>query len=110
MTIFDAKSIAIIGASREENKVGHKILKNLISSYSGSIYPVNPNVSEILGITCYSNVRDVPSTVDMAVIVVQSKIVPSVLEDCGIKNIKTAVIISAGFKETGIEGAKLEKQ
>jgi len=110
MTVFDAKSIAIVGASREGNKVGHKILKNLISSYSGSIYPINPNASEILGIACYPNVKDIPNSVDMAVIAVPSKIVPSVLEDCGVKNVKTAVIISSGFKETGIEGAKLEKQ
>ncbi|MEM2272776.1 MAG: acetate--CoA ligase family protein [Candidatus Bathyarchaeia archaeon] len=108
---FNPKSIAVVGASREPTKVGHRVLKNLIEGgFSGTLYPINPNADEILGLKCYKSVRDTPSEVDLAVIVVPARAVPSVLEDCGAKGIKGVVIISAGFGETGREGAQLERE
>ncbi len=104
---FYPKSIAVIGASRMEGKVGHSILKNLIASgFEGEIVPVNPNADEILGIKCYPRVKKV----DLVVIVVRAKMVPSVLEESAKLGIRAAIIISAGFREAGAEGALLEAQ
>jgi len=104
---FYPKSIAVIGASRVEGKVGYSILKNLISSgFEGEIVPVNPNADEILGIKCSPHVRKV----DLVVIVVPAKMVPSVLEESATLGIRAAIIISAGFREAGAEGALLEAQ
>ncbi len=104
---FYPKSIAVIGASRTEGKVGHSILKNLIASgFEGEIVPVNPNADEILGLKSFAKIKKV----DLAVIAVPAKIVPSVLEESAKLGIKAAIIISAGFRETGPEGARLESQ
>ncbi|MCX8171820.1 MAG: CoA-binding protein, partial [Candidatus Bathyarchaeota archaeon] len=108
---FNPRAIAVIGASRDPSKIGHGILRNLIEGgFSGAIYPVNPNADEILGLKCYKSVRDTPGEVDLAVIVVPAKIVPLVLEDCGAKGVRGVVVISAGFGETGREGAQLERE
>ncbi len=104
------KSIAVIGASRNKMAVGHAILKNLITmGFPGDIYPVNPKADQILGLKCYSSVKDIPNPIDMAVISVPAVIVPQVLEECGQKKIPFTVIISAGFKEIGPEGAERER-
>ncbi|MEM2587486.1 MAG: acetate--CoA ligase family protein, partial [Candidatus Bathyarchaeia archaeon] len=96
---------------RDPSKIGHGILRNLISGgFKGSIYPINPNADEILGLKCYGSVKDVPGEVDLAVIVVPAKVVPSVLEDCGVRGVRGVVVISAGFGETGSEGARLERE
>ncbi len=108
--IFNPKSIAIIGASRQPGSVGFSLLANVIDSrFQGIVYPVNPKAKGILGIKCYPNVIEIPDVVDLAVIVVPSHIVPEVLEECGQKGIKGAIIISAGFKEIGGEGVLLEE-
>ena len=80
------------------------------SGYSGSVYPINPNAEEILGLRCYPSVLDVPGEVDLAVISIPSAYVMQVAEECGRKGVKALVVISAGFKETGHEGAMLERQ
>jgi acyl-CoA synthetase (NDP forming) len=86
--ILEPKSIAIIGASRDENSVGFGILRNVIfNGYKGIVYPVNPNAKSIMGIRCYKNVLEIEDEVDLAVVVVPSKIVKDVLIDCGKKNI-----------------------
>jgi acetyltransferase len=108
---FNPRSIAVIGASRETWKVGHRVFKNLIDAgFQGSLYPINPSAENILGFRCYKSVKDVPDDVDLAVIVVPAKIVPSVTEECGQKGVRGIVIISAGFSETGREGTLLEKE
>jgi len=108
---FKPKSIAVIGASREEEKVGHKIFRNLIESgFPGALYPINPHAEEILGFKCYKSVLDVPSEIDLSVIAVPARIVPLVAEQCGIKGIKGIIVISAGFSETGREGTWLERR
>jgi acetyl coenzyme A synthetase (ADP forming)-like protein len=109
--IFNPKSVAIIGASRTPGKVGYVLTKNMIDSgYSGEVYPINPNAEEILGLKAYPSVMDVPGNVDLTVIAIPSAYVLQVAEECGRKGVKALVVISAGFKETGREGALLEKQ
>ncbi len=108
---FNPKSIAVIGASREPRKVGHRVFRNLVESkFQGSLYPINPKADMLLGFKCYKSVKDVPGDVDLAVIVVPANIVPVVIEECGEKGVKGIVIISAGFSETGREGARLERE
>lgn len=110
-SIFYPKSVAVIGASRRPGSVGHALLANIIgSSFQGIVYPVNPKAKGILGVKSYARVMDIPDEVDLAVILVPSKIVPFVLDECGQKGIKGAIIISAGFKEIGGEGIELEKK
>ncbi len=109
--IFNPESVAVIGASENEKKIGHVVLKNLIEQgYKGKVYPVNPKRKEILGIKCYPSVLEIPEKVDLAIIVVPAKVVPSVMEDCAKVGVKGVVVITAGFKETGKEGAELEKE
>jgi len=106
---FNPKSIAVIGASRTPGKVGYDILKNIIQyGYEGAVYPINPGADELLGKKAYPSLLEVPEKVDLAVIVVPSKSVIEVIEQCGTKNIDAAIVITAGFKESGLEGAKLE--
>ncbi len=109
--IFKPKSVAIIGASTKPGKIGHILVENLIKEgYPGKIYPVNPKASEILGLKCYPSVKEIQDQVDLAVIAIPAPGVPAVVKDCGEAGIKGVVIISAGFKETGEQGAKLEKE
>jgi acetyltransferase len=109
--IFHPSSVAIIGASRTPGKVGYVLTKNVINSgYAGEIFPINPNADEILDLKSYSSILDVPSEIDLAVISVPANIVLQVAEECGKKGVKAIVVVTAGFKETGHEGALLEMQ
>jgi len=109
--IFYPRSIAVIGASRKPGSVGQSLLANIISNrIQGIVYPVNPKAKGILGIKSYPTVTEIPDVVDLAVIIVPSQYVPSVLEECGQKGVKGAIIISAGFKETGGAGIELEQE
>ncbi|MBM3699793.1 MAG: CoA-binding protein [Actinobacteria bacterium] len=108
---FCPKSVAVIGASRDKEKVGYTIVDNIIKSgYKGKILLVNPNAAEIHGIKCYKSVLDIKVDIDLAIMVIPSKHVLHALDDCAKKNTRFLIIISAGFKETGREGAILEKQ
>ena len=109
--LFRPKSVAIIGASRTPGKVGHIVAKNTIESgFEGGIYPINPRAEEILGLKCYASILDVPEAVDLAVIAIPAKHVLQAAEECGRKGVKGLIVISAGFKEIGHEGAILEKK
>ncbi|AFC99086.1 acetyl-CoA synthetase (ADP-forming), alpha and beta subunit fusion [Methanocella conradii HZ254] len=108
--MFNPESVAVIGASHVKGKVGRAVLDNLLNGYEGKIYPINPNAAEIEGLKCYKTVLDVPGPIDLAVIVIPSKLVPQAVRECGEKGIKYIVIISAGFKEVGVEGARLENE
>lgn len=102
--LFTPRSIAVVGASRSPGKIGHIVLKNLISyGYSGKIYPINPAANEILGLRAYPSVLDVPDIIDVAIITVPAEEVPKVIEECGRKGVKVAVVITAGFSEVGRE-------
>lgn len=110
-SIFNPKSIAIVGASRDEKKVGYVVVKNLISAgYKGKIFPINPYADEILGIKCYKFLKDVKDFVELVVICVPALATLEVIKDALSIGVKAAVIITAGFKETGPSGAKLEEE
>lgn len=105
------KSIAVLGASSREGSVGNAVIKNIIlGGYKGRIYPVNPSSSQILGLNCYSSLLDIKDQIDLAVVITPSHTVPGVIEECGKKGIKGALVISAGFREIGNEGAMLEQK
>ncbi len=108
---FSPKSVAIVGASDNPQKVGNQVLANVIASgFKGGIYPINPSTPEILGLKCYTSVLQVPGDVDLAVMVVPNKFVPGVMEECGKKGVRGAIVITAGFREAGGAGVELEKQ
>jgi acetyl coenzyme A synthetase (ADP forming)-like protein len=108
---FNPKSIAVIGASEKQGKVGYNVLKNIIDSkFKGKIYPINPNAKQILNHKSYKTVLDVPDKIDVAIIVIPAEYVTSVAEECGKKQVKGLVIISAGFKEIGREGVQREQE
>ena len=106
--LFKPKSIAIVGASSDSLKVGNIILRNITSSFSGKIYPVNNKNLEISGYTAYKNLRDIKDQVDLVVIVVPRDAVPGVMEDAAAIKAGAAIIITSGFKETDQHGAELE--
>jgi acetyltransferase len=107
---FKPNAVAVIGASREEGKVGFSIVDNLVkASFPGPIYPVNPKASEIRGLQCFPDLNAVPGGVELAVLVIPPKACIPTLEACAAKGIQYAIIISAGFKEVGGEGAEIEK-
>lgn len=109
--IFRPSSVAVVGASRTPGKVGYILTRNMMDSgFSGKIYPINPGADEILGLKCYKSVLDVPDVIDLAVITIPSASVLQVADECGMKSVKALVVISAGFKETGHDGAVLEQQ
>ncbi|MBA7466184.1 Peptidyl-lysine N-acetyltransferase Pat [subsurface metagenome] len=109
--LFNPKSIAVIGASRQEGKVGHSVLKNLLQyGYPGKIYPINPKAKEILRTRTYSTIFAVEGEIDLAVVAIPSQFVPSILKDCVNRGIGAVVIISAGFKESGKQGSQLERE
>ncbi len=109
--LFYPNSVAVIGASNTPGKVGYAIVKNLIdASFSGDIFPVNLKEKEVQGLVAYPSVLKIKKKVDLAVIVVPAKFVPQILENCAKKKIKNAIIITAGFSETGEEGKKLQEQ
>ncbi|MDI6752310.1 MAG: acetate--CoA ligase family protein [bacterium] len=108
--VFSPRTVAVIGASTRENTVGRSIFTNMLfSGYTGIVYPVNPKARGILGVRAYRSVWDIPGEVDLAVIIVPSVAVPQVIEECGEKGVKAAIIITAGFKEVGEKGKELEK-
>lgn len=108
---FNPKSVAVIGASKDPRKVGFSILQNLKDNgYSGEIYPVNPTADSIIGLKSFDKVSSIPGPPDLAVIAVPREIVMDVIRDCGIKGVRAAIVITAGFKETGEEGHILESR
>ena len=109
--IMKPKSIAVIGASTKEHTIGSDIMKRLQEyNFNGNIYPVNPKGGVIEGLQAYTSVLEIPGEVDLAIIVVNAKFVLSTIDQCHEKGIKGLCIITAGFKETGKEGAEAEKQ
>jgi len=99
--IFRPKSVAIVGASTKEGSVGSSVVKNMTPSFSGPIYPVNPNYTEMAGLKCYPTLSAINQAIDLVIIIVPAAIVPDILEESGHLGIKGAIVISAGFKEVG---------
>ncbi len=109
--LFNPRSIAVIGASQDPKKVGFAVLNNLRKfNFKGGLYPVNPTAGEILGLKAYAKIADIGKEIDLAVIVIPAKIVPASLRECAAAGIRSAVVISAGFKEAGKEGTLLEEE
>ncbi len=108
--LFEPRSIAVIGASTQKNKLGYDVFQNLaILGYKGKLFPVNPKGGELLGHPIYKKVSLIKDKIDLAVIIVPAEFVAKIVNECGKKEIKNIVIISSGFKEIGNEGIKREK-
>ena len=103
------RSIAVIGAS-EKPGVGRAIFSNIINGYKGKIYPITPSNPTVFGLNAYKSVLDVPEDIDLAVVATPNRTIPAVMEEIGKKQIKGAIIVSAGFKEVNEHGANLEKE
>jgi acetyltransferase len=109
--IFRPTTVAVIGATEAHGSVGRTVLWNLVSNpFGGVVFPVNPKRPSVLGIKAYPNIASVPEKVDLAVIVTQAQIVPGVIKECVDAGITAAIVISAGFKELGPPGIKLEQE
>ncbi|MGH9703450.1 MAG: GNAT family N-acetyltransferase [Candidatus Acidiferrales bacterium] len=108
---FIPRTVAVVGATDRPSSVGRTILANLLDpAYHGRVFAVNPNRNEVLGLACYPRIGSVPEKVDLAVIVTPAPTVPAAIGECVESGVKAAVVISAGFREFGAEGANLEKQ
>ncbi len=109
--IFKPASVALVGASERAGSVGRTVLWNLISSpFGGTIYPVNPKRANILGIRAYTSLDTLPEVPDLVVVCTPAEGVPALLKDCVRLGVPSAIVISAGFKETGAAGIKLEAE
>ncbi|HBE29638.1 MAG TPA: acetyl CoA synthetase subunit alpha, partial [Ktedonobacter sp.] len=109
--IFEPKSIAVVGATEKAGSVGRTLLWNLISNpFGGTVFPINARRASVLGIKAYPNLAALPQQVDLAVIVTPAPTVPGIIAECVEAGVKGAIIISAGFKESGAAGAKMEQQ
>ncbi len=108
---FSPKTVAVIGATENAGSVGRTLLWNLVTSpFGGTVYPVNPKRPSVLGVKAYKSVSDIPESVDLAVIVTPPPSIPGLIKECGENGVRGAIVISAGFKEVGAEGAALERK
>lgn len=108
---FSPESVAVVGVSEDPGKLGSIIFNNMLDAgFKGKLYPVNPKHKELFWHKCYPDIISIEETVELAVIVVPAKFVPSVMRDAASKGVKSVIIITAGFKETGEEGAKIEAE
>jgi acetyl coenzyme A synthetase (ADP forming)-like protein len=108
--VLNAKSVAIIGASKNKTKRGYQAIKTLLADgFEGEIYPVNPKEDKILGLTCYKDIMDIEGDVDLALITTPARTIPDILKRCGQKKVAGAVIIAGGFRELGDKGKDLEQ-
>lgn len=109
--IFSPRSVALIGATEREGSVGRTILWNLMTnSFGGTIFPINPTRGSVMGIKAYPSIGEVPEKVDLAIIVTPARTVPGIIRECVEAGVRGAIVISAGFKEIGPEGVKLEQE
>jgi acetyltransferase len=108
--LFKPKTVAVIGATDRENSVGLALMENLTSTFKGNIYPINPKREMLLGLKASPAIADAPERIDLAVIVTPATTVPDVIGECIASDVKSAIVISAGFKETGAKGIELERQ
>ncbi|HSP55531.1 MAG TPA: GNAT family N-acetyltransferase, partial [Dehalococcoidia bacterium] len=107
---FEPKSVAVIGASRQRGPIGAELFHNVLRhGYTGTVYPVNPKARAVGGVKAYPSVLDIPDDVDLAIIAVPAENVLAIADDCAKKRVRGMVVISAGFKETGPEGAAREE-
>ncbi|MGY6500553.1 MAG: bifunctional acetate--CoA ligase family protein/GNAT family N-acetyltransferase [Acidimicrobiales bacterium] len=109
--LFSPRSVAVIGAGRSRGGLGHETVRNLVAGgFEGPVYPVNATASHVASIPAHASVSDIPGEVDLAVVAVPASEVPAVVAECADKGVQGLVIISAGFAETGSEGAAAQRQ
>ena len=109
--IFAPETIAVIGASTQKGKVGHDIFANILSGgFTGTLYPVNPKAKSVLSVKCYTSITNIPDPIDLGMIILPPKAALNAVKDCIAKGVKGIVIVSAGFKEVGGEGAQIERE
>src|SRR5579864_3168906 len=109
-SLFKPGAVAVIGATERAGSVGRAVVCNLhVPAFQGNVYPVNPQHSSILGLTAYPSIHEVPQAVDLAVIVTPAASVPAIVSECVAASVKSAIVISAGFREHGVEGQALEE-
>ena len=108
--LFKPSSIAVIGASRNREKIGNVIFRNVRFTFRGKVYPINNKAEEIDGIKSFKSIKEVKDNVDLAIIAIPRDSVPEVMEELGESNVKAAIIITSGFREVGDEGARLEEE
>ncbi|HKJ79953.1 MAG TPA: CoA-binding protein, partial [Prolixibacteraceae bacterium] len=110
-SIFKPKRIALIGVSNNPDSVGGITLRNLVGGgFNGVVYPVNPKREAVFGIPCYPDIKSLPKTPDLAVIMTAAKWVPQLVRECGEAGVNGIIIMSTGFKEAGEEGKALENK
>ena len=109
--LFHPKGIAVIGASSDLTRISGQPIKALKNAgYAGGVYPINPKYRELHGLTCYADVASVPKPCELALVAVPAPGVAQAIRDCGKAGIPFAVVLTAGFRETGAEGRKLEAE
>ena len=109
--MLDAQSVAVVGASGDPEKIGYLPVHYLVKfGYEGRIYPINPRLSEVEGLTAYPSLTALPEIPDLVAIMVGAPLVPDVLEEAGRLGVPAAVVISSGFAEVGEEGAELQRR
>ncbi|MDG6936712.1 MAG: CoA-binding protein, partial [Nitrososphaerota archaeon] len=108
--LFNPKSIAVVGASRDKEKVGNIVLRNVMSTFAGKIFPVNQSADTVEGIKAFKSIKDIGEVPDLAIIAVPREAVPGVMEMAGETGTKSAIIITSGFKEVDERGAELQSQ
>ena len=108
-TMLNPKSVAVIGATEKPDSAGRRIMQNLLS-FDGSVYPINPKRERVLEVSAFPKIGDVPFPVDLAIVATPAATVPGLIGECATAEVKGAVVISAGFKESGAEGLKLEHE
>jgi acetyltransferase len=109
--LFKPRSVAVIGASNNPLSIGHIVIQNLVDhDFKGPIFPINPKSKVIKSFRTYPSIGDVPDEIDLVNISIKNTLVPTVLEDCGKKGVRFAIVHTAGFKEVGEEGRRLEEQ
>lgn len=109
--IFAPETIAVVGTSTQKGKVGHDIFANILyGGFKGTLYPVNPKAKSILSVKCYTSISNIPDPIDLAMIILPPKAALNAVKDCIKKGVKGIVIVSAGFREVGEDGAEYERQ
>ena len=108
--LFEPKSVGVIGASERETAIGGGLIRNMLDAgFKGKIFAINPKHDKVHGVTCYKSVEDVPHRLDLVVIATAAQKVPAIIDGCGRAGVKAAIVLSAGFSETGPRGAALER-
>ncbi|MGH9038973.1 MAG: CoA-binding protein [Acidimicrobiia bacterium] len=109
-SFFEPRSVAVVGASPDPARGGHRIVRNLLEHFGGHVYAVNPHATEVLGLPTYPTVGAIPGEVDLAVVFIPAVAVPAVVSDCVAKGVRAVCIESGGFADAGPDGERLQRE